>query len=267
VGQSRLVVTSAMRSALSAEMASFVESTRPKPFDMSLLNQALPATRDADRGTLSGAAGVLSGLPQAQALLLAAALTSETEPTYTQVAPGISINVRPTVFPDGGTARLLIEARFSNTTTVDTATDGNWAGPPPDRVASHTATTDAAVNPFDLLELSSFQQETSAPRSPYFVPILGRLPILGRAFQIPRQPKKTHHESLLLVNSVILPRSVELQRFYSRNVAPDFPLEGMICRDAVDVEEEISRAREDDEEARRKCELFQGIKRTLDSGR
>lgn len=265
VGQSRLVVTSARKSALSSEMAAFVESTRPKPFDKSLLDSAFPAARGADRSALSGAAGVLSGLPQAQALLLTAALASETEPTFTKVAPGISIDARPTVFPDGGTARLLIEARFSNGTTVDTTTDGNWAGPPPDSISSHTATTDAAVNPFDLLELSSFDQESSAPRSPFYVPILGRLPILGRAFQIPRPPKKTHFESLLLVNSVILPRAVELQRFYSRRTDPDFPIEALVCRDpGTDVDEEMRRAEELTD--RKGCDKYQAIARELDRG-
>ncbi|HKV11323.1 MAG TPA: hypothetical protein VJ725_24485 [Thermoanaerobaculia bacterium] len=221
-GRSRIVVTSGLEAGLTPEMASFVETTRPKPFGQELLNLAFPASESggADGATaadaLTGASRVLASLPEAQAMLLAAALLAETEPTYSKVAPGIAINARPTVLPDGGSARLTIDARFGVTSEPLDATERTdvWAQAPPAGISSHHIRTDTNVSAFDLFEISSFSIAASHPQSPFYVPILGRLPVIGRAFQIPRRNKQVHFESLVLVNTVILPRALQLNRFY-----------------------------------------------------
>jgi hypothetical protein len=209
VGRTRIVVTSGLQSKLDPELASYVETTRPKPLGKALLDAAFPAGKSSDKGSLTGATRVLAGLPDGQAALLAAVLMSETEPTFSKVAPGIAIHVQPTVLPDGGAARLKIDARFGVTSTpTDTrARDDVWNYPPPPGISSHNVTTDAVVNAFDLFDLSSFSVESSSPQSPFYVPILGRLPIIGRAFHFPRKNK-----------TVILPRSIELHSFYGREL-------------------------------------------------
>jgi hypothetical protein len=128
--------------------------------------------------------------------------------------------VRPTVLPDGGSARLTIDARFGvNSTPLSTAARTDvWAQAPPDGITSHNVKTDAVVSAFDLFDISSFSVATSHPQTPFYIPILGRLPILGPAFQIPRHNKEAHFESIVLVNTVILPRSLELHRFYGREL-------------------------------------------------
>ena len=229
VGKSRIVVTSGLEAGLTPEMASFVETTRPKPFGREVLDLAVPASESggADGATaadaLTGASRVLAGLPQAQAMLLAAALLSETEPTYSKVAPGIAINARPTVLPDGGSARLTIDARFGVTSEPLDAEERTdvWAQAPPSGISSHHIRTDTNVSAFDLFEISSFSIAASHPQSPFYVPILGRLPVIGRAFQIPRRNKNVHFESLVLVNTVILPRALQLNRFYESQIQED----------------------------------------------
>lgn len=225
-----MVVTSGLETGLAAEMASFVETTRPKPFGKELLDLAFPTTTKDGVTTTEGTVGspapeqakdwtggrVLAGLPSGQALLLAALLSAEVEPTYSTVAPGITINARPTVFPDGGVARLMVDARFSVTTK---ALGGEnrpdvWAQTPPSGIQSHRVTTDVHVSAFDLLGISSFSMQSTSPQAPHYLPILGRLPIIGPAFQYPRPPKVTHYESVILVNTVILPRALSLGRFY-----------------------------------------------------
>jgi hypothetical protein len=222
VGRTRIVVTSGLEARLDPEMELFVETTRPKPFTQELLNRAFPTTETgttAAGGAPTGADRVLAGLTSSQALLLAAALTTEVEPTYTTVAPGIGVHVRPTVLPDGGAARLAIDARFGVSSTPQAAdnTADTWRQAPADGIVSHNVRTDAAVTAFDLFEISSFSVTASHPQAPFYVPILGRLPVIGRAFQLPRRNKETHFESLVLVNTVILPRSLELHRFYGRD--------------------------------------------------
>lgn len=214
VGRSRIVVTSGITSGLTPEMSSHVETSRPKPFGEDLLDRAFPAAEGGDP-ELTGADRILAGLAQGEALLLAAAL-SEPEPRFTKVAPGIEVKVRPTVLPDGAAARLTIDARFGVTTTpldpesgVDTLDE-----PPAPAINSHRVETDAAVEVFDLFDVSSFSMTTSHPRAPWSIPILGRLPLLGRAFQWPRNPKVNQHESMILVNTVVLPRAVNLSLFY-----------------------------------------------------
>lgn len=235
VGRSRIVVTSGLEAGLTPEMASFVETTRPKPFGQELLDLAFPASESggADGATaadaLTGASRVLASLPEAQAMLLAATLLSETEPTYSKVAPGIAINARPTVLPDGGSARLTIDARFGVTSEPLDAEERTdvWAQSPPAGISSHHIRTDTNVSAFDLFEISSFSVAASHPQSPFYVPILGRLPVIGRAFQFPRRNKQVHFESLVLVNTVILPRALQLNRFYENQIQGD--PEGVAC--------------------------------------
>lgn len=226
VGRTRIVVTSGLEARLDPEMQLFVETTRPKPFGKELLDAAFPTTESgttSEGEAATGAARVLAGLSSSQALLLAAALSAEVQPTYSTVAPGIGVHVRPTVLPDGGAARLTIDARFGvNSSPLDPdSTAETWRQPPADGIVSHNVQTDAVVTAFDLFEISSFSVTASHPQAPFYVPILGRLPVIGRAFQFPRRNKETHFESLVLVNAVILPRSLELHRFYGRDASPE----------------------------------------------
>lgn len=234
VGRTRIVVTSGLEARLAPEMSFFVETTRPRPFGRELLDLAFPASESGADGTaaedLTGAAGVLAGLPEAQAALLAAALLGEPEPTYSTVAPGISIGVRPTVLPDGGSARLTIDARFGVASQPLNAPQGGdaWAQRPADGIVSHNVRTDAAVSAFDLFEISSFSVTSSHPQSPVYIPILGRLPWIGRAFQIPRGNKEVRFESMILVNTVILPRALQLYQFYDTSASAG---DGRACRE------------------------------------
>src|SRR6185503_3439776 len=157
---------------------------------------------------------ILASVSQAQAILLAAAL-SEPGVRFAKVAPGIEVQIRPTVLPDGAAARLTIDASFGVTTTpLDAAVPDTHDDPPPPMIQKHHVETDATVGVFDLFDISSFSVTTSHPRTPYFVPILGRLPLIGRAFQWPRRPKTVDHDSVILVNTVVLPRALNLSNFY-----------------------------------------------------
>jgi hypothetical protein len=211
-GRTHMVVTSGLESDLEPEMASFVETTRPAPFGKDLLDRAF------GNDTSTGTGRILAALPQGKAALLAGALLSETPPTYSKVAPGIAVHVRPTVLPDASAARLTIDARFGVTTAdydpKDQGRQDVWMQPPPPGIASHHVSTDAAVSAFDLFDISSFTVDTAVPQAPFVVPILGRLPILGRMFQFRRDNVTTRHESLILVNTAILPRSLALLSYY-----------------------------------------------------
>lgn len=225
VGRTRIVVTSGLEAGLAPEMASFVESGRPRPFGKELL---------AGADELTGSAKALAGLSGAQALGLAALLSSDAEPAYTKVAPGIALSVRPTVLPDGGAARVTVDARFGVASTpLDQDRQDVWRAAPPAGIAGDNVHTDAAVSAFDLFDISSFSMSVSHPRTPFYIPILGRLPLIGPAFQIPRRDQETLFESLILVNTVILPRSIELQRFYGRETDPP-PVAGIDCREEAE---------------------------------
>jgi hypothetical protein len=214
MGRSRIVVTSGLTSGLTPTMSSPVEISRPKSFTADLLDKAFPTKKGGDPAAI-GANRILAALPQSQALLLAAAL-SEPEARFATVAPGVKVKIRPSVLPDGAAARLTIDATFGVTTSpLDTnASPDTRNDPPAPAIQQHRVETDATVGVFDLFDISSFSMTTSHPRTPFYVPILGRLPIIGPAFQWPRRPKEIHHESVILVNTVVLPRALNLSSFY-----------------------------------------------------
>ena len=164
-----------------------------------------------------GLTQILGTLPQAQALLLAAALAAEADPerAYTELTPGISVKVTPSVLPDGGSARLKLDFNFGVSTTVPDMTKHPDVRKAPlaDAIQSHQSTTDATVSGFDLFDISSFTMMTSHPQTRYY-PLLGSLPLIGRAFKQSTKSKETHHESVVLVNAVILPRTLGILRFY-----------------------------------------------------
>lgn len=246
--QLRMVVTSTMTTSLETEMASYANATRPKPFDVStLFNTAFPRQERfgvldstpkpapnpeptaettppptpppaPETQVLTGAQRIFGALGPGEAFLLAAALANDVEPNFHQVAPGVSIKIQPTVLPDGGSARLAMECEFK----VETQEFGNrgndvWKQPFADAVKKHKVVTDTAVSVFDLFDISSFSLESSYPQAPYYVPVLGRLPVIGPIFQRPRDKKRVHHESIILVNTIILPRAMDLARFYGGN--------------------------------------------------
>jgi hypothetical protein len=219
VGRSRLVVTSGIESDLDAEMASYAETTRPKPFGKELFDALFPSAGDSSSGAGAVAkSAAAAAVPQAQLGQLAAVVLSEPEPRYSKVAPGIAVHVRPTVLADGSAARLKIDARFGVTTSdynpSQQKADDQWVQPPPPGISAHRILTDAAVSAFDLFDISSFSVDTVVPQSPYFVPVLSRLPIIGHIFEFPRKNQSTRHESIVLVNTVILPRAMALAGFY-----------------------------------------------------
>lgn len=87
--------------------------SRPKPLGQDLLNKAFPNNTD---GKAAPKVPLLD-LEAFPALLLAAGLLEE-KPIFNEVAPGVKISVRPTVVPDGTSARLELDCSFGVTTKV-----------------------------------------------------------------------------------------------------------------------------------------------------
>ncbi|MBI5819471.1 MAG: hypothetical protein HZA88_10845 [Verrucomicrobia bacterium] len=205
-GQCRIVVTSSLESGLIPTVSSWAETTRLKPLsgeEMSTLMTTVIkslATNGMDPAVLGPALKLLE----------------QPEPVYTRVAPGIELHVRPTVLPSAAEARLQIYARFGVKTEPPdkTKVTGSWVMPPAPAVESHEMATDAHIGVFDLFDISSFEITTSHPQSPFCIPIIGKIPWLGPAFQIPRANKEVKHASVILVNAVIIPRAVNLIRDY-----------------------------------------------------
>ncbi len=217
VGRTRLVVTSGLESLLLPSMESFAEVGSPMPFS----RQELMEGADTSGGLATAA----------PTMLMNALLKGEVEPLFARISPGIAIDVSPQVLPDGGSARLKIIAQFGLSTdeVPSTRPMGVTRRTYADTIKSHLVRTDAAVSVFDLFDISSFSVVTSHPQSPAAIPVLSRLPAIGRIFQLPRQNRRVQHESIILVNNVILPRSLDLARFYLKEgfECPDPDAEGV----------------------------------------
>ncbi len=219
-GKARLVVTSRIQTGINPQMNSYVETTRPKPLDINALNnilgQSAGAPSDAATPPAAGGVRALGGLlSQPQLLALGAALNPP-EPEITQVAPGVAINILPTVLPDGGSARLQLDFDFgvqSKVINTFVKGDGQRQSVPIDGIVSNHVKTDLTISAFELFDVSSFSVESSYPRSRY-LPIIGSIPLLGEIIKKPPKNKVTRHESLVLVNAIILPRVLDLTHFY-----------------------------------------------------
>jgi hypothetical protein len=209
-GRARLVVTSRLSAVLEPTLKYYANVSRPKPYDVSVLNKAFPNNTD---GKAAPRVPLLD-LETLPALLLAAGL-AEQEPVFSEVAPGVKIFVRPTVHPDGSNARLEFNCSFGVTTAIPAQQANDiWGQAKADAIESHRVSTDASIGVFDLFDISSFSIESSHPQAPYYIPVLGRLPIIGPAFQFPRDKKRVHQESIVLVNTTILPCALDLTRYY-----------------------------------------------------
>lgn len=140
--------------------------------------------------------------------------------SYYKVAPGIAIQVTPAMTPDGTSANLKLDATFGEDTTVQPG--GNPLTNtfrPPDAVKQHRVQTVANVGGFNLFEVSSFNMDTSYPRPPFITPVLGNLPLVGNVFRFDRGANRTYHQSIILVNATLIPRSLGLVGFYGSNFA------------------------------------------------
>ncbi|HEX8234525.1 MAG TPA: hypothetical protein VF600_01070 [Abditibacteriaceae bacterium] len=205
-GKTRLVVSSGLETGLTPTIGSYTNTTNPAPVNMQFLTDVFGS---------AGIASLLPGFSGAQLAAVGLAL-SQPEPEITKVAPGVEIYVRPSVLPDAGSARLQIDARFGVMTTVQAraTTGGTWKSVPADAVQSHHVRTDAIISVFDLFDISSFSLETTHPRS-RAVPLIGSIPILNDLIKKPPKNDVKHHESIVLVNAVIIPRSVDIGFFYN----------------------------------------------------
>ena len=140
--------------------------------------------------------------------------------SYYKVAPGIEIHVTPAMTPDGTSANLKLDATFGEDTSSHGAANTlSNTFRPPDSVKQHRVQTVANVGGFNLFEVSSFNMDTLYPRPPFIVPVLGNLPLFGNMFRLERGANRTYHQSVILVNATLIPRSLGLVGFYGSNFA------------------------------------------------
>ena len=163
-----------------------------------------------------GSVATFAKLSSPEALALAALLSPEPKPVYSTVAPGVKIKVRPSVMPDGSSARLEIESSFGVKTTLPenaASRDDIRLAKRPATIESHQVETDLNISALDLFELSSFNMETITSRTKSFAKI-GQVPLLGKLFEY-TDNHTIHQESTILVQATILPRVASLMRFYT----------------------------------------------------
>jgi hypothetical protein len=158
------------------------------------------------------ALGVLSPL---QALLLQGVLREDNAVTsYNRVAPGVDLAIRPFVLPDGGSAR--VQLNLTATVETDPLTPADYAsrGRPVDRITKQSVSTEATVNAFELMELSTFgAQTTRLGDYSWRIPLIDQIPIVGQLFHGPRSRETKRQESIALITLSILPRSLDLVPF------------------------------------------------------
>jgi hypothetical protein len=205
VGQTSIVVTSRLPASVNGNAENYATFT-PGVSMADILNTL---NGDSSSKLVSAAANAIGKVNPAFTLGIAALLT-EKQATYTKIAPGIQMQVTPTVLPDGGTARLVISLQTN--LANDRPADGT-KGQPLDSIPTHVMTTDVAVGAFDLFTLSTLSFQSTRPGDPWRIPILNSLPLVGKLFQGPTR-ETVNQESVLLINVSILPKSLDLAKSY-----------------------------------------------------
>jgi hypothetical protein len=163
---------------------------------------------------------LLKGLTPLEGGLALSALQPTADISYYRVAPGIDIHVTPSMTPDGTSANIKLDATFGeDTSSGDAANTLSNTYRPPNSVKQHRVQTVANVGGFNLFEVSSFNMDTQYPRPPFILPILGNLPLVGNVFRFERGTNRTYHQSIILVNATLTPRSLGLVGFYGSNFA------------------------------------------------
>lgn len=237
VGTATITATSTTHATLAGKaMASDPSTQQP----------ALSLTQLQAKATDIGVKGsVIQGITPDEALLLEAALNSPTT-TSTPIAPGISVDVIPTVERDGGSARLKITINETmNNAPSDASNSGNdlsavggklfggllgaiqlpssssskaspgSSGANLDYIPSHQMTTDVGVTANDLFEISSFSMEHTTLGGPSWdVPLVDQIPLIGKIFQGPKTRVTKHQESVILVYVTLTPKAEYLAQGY-----------------------------------------------------
>lgn len=218
VGRTSVTVTSSLGAGVNAEAEGFVPFTPTKSLTKdqlaSLLNVFKKEGADGEAANL--ATFSTEGLAQALSLL---ADIGPADTTYTQIAPGVSMSVVPTVLPGGRSARLQIN--LSNTIDVHQGkADGEALTFTEqallDRIKQTNVSTDVGVDAYDLFELSTIElQHSTLGNRPWEIPLLAGVPILGSIFRGERRTLTTSHRSLTVVQTTIIPRALDLARRYA----------------------------------------------------
>jgi hypothetical protein len=190
VGCASIVVVSGATATVEGAAVSYFDVTQPPTVPPEIL-----------------AAAFSGSLPQIAALLAALATPNQ---TWSAMTEGASIEFKPVVLPGGAMAEVAIEATIAHNDPGTTNEEAAQTAVPLTRVARHCATTKIMLEPLDLFALSTFGLSTTHPRPDTVIPILGQIPFLGQMFRFPRSPQRIHHESLLLVYSVISPMTSQL---------------------------------------------------------
>ena len=203
LGRSTIIAQSGSKATMTAEASSYYDTTRTTPFTKDLLASAKTISE-----SLTGIGTAAGAMSTADLLLIAAAL-DEQAPTYTKLAPGVTLEATPVVLEDLNSIRLHLDFGVSMGRTLPPT--GSSAQPAP-IVEKHSVVTDPSSVVFDLLAVSMFDVQTSHPTRGWHIPVLHRVPLVGQIFEGPRRSRTMDQTSLILLTHAIEPRAIDFAR-------------------------------------------------------
>jgi hypothetical protein len=228
VGNTSVVTLDGCSAYVAGQATSFYDITQTPPLGQTLeyaetLEKRLAPYLQSESGGVQAVGevtgGAATGLSPGNKLLVLLAATQDQMRVWSELDDGVTVRVTPHVGPNADTAELALYVNVTRKAPQVHGPEGT--GPDPfDRIGSHTvgkAEDDQVrmrVNSLDLFPISTFSLQTSHRRPDRVVPILGELPIVGKLFRSKRSPAVVHHESILLVNSTIVPSAADLSRLY-----------------------------------------------------
>jgi hypothetical protein len=185
-------------------------------------------------------ANLLGSLPLNNVIALLAALSQE-EVKWQALNSGIQLNLTPTLLRSQTQAMIKVELALADPAEMDIGdekTSMNFAKlvnkrskfsdkslRPYSRIAKSTLSTKVRVNTMDLFALSSFTNQTTITGRRWYVPLIGTIwegafgdiPIVGNWFSFKRPPQNKQHQSIMLVNTLIIPSAMGMARYYTNN--------------------------------------------------
>jgi|GEM_PF-2174120 hypothetical protein len=222
VGKTSLAGLNGIQSKVSSTPISAFDETPPLRLS-DLLTQANAINPTSQ--TLLPSTSVNFGstvVPIASVVDLIAAL-SQDRSSWRTLTSGVSLTITPNVLRNNQSAELAIN--FSSGPPSPSTLQAGVR--PLSQITNQNLTTNAYVNALDLFTLSTFNNQVTIDGGRTYLPFIGTIwqgifsdiPILGNLFSWKNHPKNVQYQSIVLINSFIVPTAIGLAPLYQ----PDQP--------------------------------------------
>jgi hypothetical protein len=227
VGKTSVQGLNGIKSTVTSTTVSAFDETGPLRLDE--LFKTASEINDFSKELIPASAGA-NTVPGAPVLSLIAALSKDTS-AWRAITSGVSMEITPSVLRNSASAELDIEFTTGPTKDKEPVPDDQFTGTtrlrPLSRIKQNTVKTSVYVNTLDIFALSTFNSQTTEDGGRTYIPVIGTIwqgvfsgvPIIGQLFSWKNPPNSIQHQSVVLINSFIVPTAMGLAHLYQPSLS------------------------------------------------